>query len=120
MGSDSFASDAGGGHTGPSGQPPCRNHERRAHAQTDRNAHRKLRGRGRGMTVAPTPSSAQWFGHPRGLSTLFFTEMWERFSYYGMRALLILFMTASIAGENPGLEMPIEQAAAIYGLYTSL
>jgi hypothetical protein len=36
-----------------------------------------------------------FFGHPRGLSTLFFTEMWERFSYYGMRALLILFMTAA-------------------------
>ena len=35
-----------------------------------------------------------FFGHPRGLATLFFTELWERFSYYGMRALLILFMTA--------------------------
>ena len=40
----------------------------------------------------------RFFGHPRGLSTLFFTEMWERFSYYGMRALLILFMTAPVAG----------------------
>lgn len=39
----------------------------------------------------------QLFGHPKGLMTLFFTEMWERFSYYGMRALLILFMTAPIA-----------------------
>ena len=39
----------------------------------------------------------KWLGHPRGLSTLFFTEMWERFSYYGMRALLILFMTAPVA-----------------------
>ena len=38
-----------------------------------------------------------FFGHPRGLSTLFFTEMWERFSYYGMRALLLLFMTAPVA-----------------------
>ena len=40
----------------------------------------------------------QFFGHPRGLSVLFFTEMWERFSYYGMRALLILFMTAATTG----------------------
>ena len=39
-----------------------------------------------------------FFGHPRGLSTLFFTEMWERFSYYGMRGLLILFMTAAEIG----------------------
>ena len=38
-----------------------------------------------------------FFGHPRGLSTLFFTEMWERFSYYGMRAILILFMTAEVS-----------------------
>ena len=72
------------------------------------------------MTAIPEQSGKQWFGHPRGLATLFFTEMWERFSYYGMRALLMLFMTAAIAGENPGLEMPIERAAAIYGLYTSL
>ena len=42
-------------------------------------------------------SETQWFGHPRGLSTLFFTEMWERFSYYGMRALLVLFMTDMVA-----------------------
>src|SRR6266700_1734547 len=46
------------------------------------------------------PGIARWdksfFGHPLGLSTLFFTEMWERFSYYGMRALLILFMTATV------------------------
>ena len=43
-------------------------------------------------------SGPQWFGHPRGLSTLFFTEMWERFSYYGMRAILVLFMTAAATG----------------------
>ena len=68
------------------------------------------------------PSIARWdrsfFGHPRGLSTLFFTEMWERFSYYGMRALLILFMTATVA--NGGLGFPTSKAGAIYGLYTSL
>jgi POT family proton-dependent oligopeptide transporter len=62
----------------------------------------------------------QWFGHPRGLSTLFFTEMWERFSYYGMRALLMLFMTTATIEKNPGLGMNVETAAAIYGLYTSM
>lgn len=57
-----------------------------------------------------------FFGHPKGLSTLFFTEMWERFSYYGMRALLILFMTATVA--EGGLEFSAGKAAAVYGLYT--
>jgi POT family proton-dependent oligopeptide transporter len=57
-----------------------------------------------------------FFGHPRGLSTLFFTEMWERFSYYGMRALLILFMTAAPA--TGGLGFDAATAGAIYGLYT--
>ncbi|HTL67059.1 MAG TPA: peptide MFS transporter [Lacunisphaera sp.] len=55
-------------------------------------------------------------GHPRGLTTLFFTEMWERFSYYGMRALLVLFMTLAVA--DGGLEFPDKKAAAIYGTYT--
>src|SRR3989441_4652678 len=54
--------------------------------------------------------------HPRGLSTLFFTEMWERFSYYGMRAFLILYMTAPAAAG--GLGFPVENAASIYGTYT--
>ena len=58
-----------------------------------------------------------FFGHPRGLSTLFFTEMWERFSYYGIRALLILYMTA--AAEQHGMAMSVALAGAIYGLYTS-
>ncbi len=61
--------------------------------------------------------TSTFFGHPRGLSTLFFTEMWERFSYYGMRALLILFMTASVA--DGGLGMGVVEAGAIYGIYTS-
>ncbi len=61
-----------------------------------------------------------FFGHPRGLSTLFFTEMWERFSYYGMRALLILFMTAAATGANPGLGFDVGKSGAIYGLYTSM
>lgn len=59
-------------------------------------------------------------GHPPGLRLLFFTEMWERFSYYGMRALLILFMTAPIAATNPGLGFDDGRAGAIYGLYTSM
>jgi POT family proton-dependent oligopeptide transporter len=63
---------------------------------------------------------ASWFGHPRGLSTLFFTEMWERLSYYGMRALLVLFMTAPLAAANPGLGFGVDKASAIYGLYTSM
>ncbi len=58
----------------------------------------------------------QFFGHPRGLATLFFTEMWERFSYYGMRALLILFMVAPVA--SGGLGFDKTKAGAIYGLYT--
>jgi POT family proton-dependent oligopeptide transporter len=55
-------------------------------------------------------------GHPRGLTTLFFTEMWERFSYYGMRALLVLFMTTGIA--NGGLGFSDKTSAAVYGTYT--
>ncbi len=58
----------------------------------------------------------EWFGHPRGLATLFFTEMWERFSYYGMRALLILYMVGSV--DRPGLGFSISKATQIYGLYT--
>ncbi|MGO2012096.1 MAG: peptide MFS transporter [Pseudoalteromonas sp.] len=61
-------------------------------------------------------SNGGFFGHPKGLSTLFFTEMWERMSYYGMRALLVLFMTASLQKE--GLAFTVASASAIYGLYT--
>src|ERR1700686_4114928 len=59
-----------------------------------------------------------FFGHPRGLATLFFTEMWERFSYYGMRALLILFMTASV--DKGGLGFNVVKAGAVYGFYTAM
>ncbi len=59
----------------------------------------------------------KFFGHPRGLATLFFTEMWERFSYYGMRGILILFMVDAI--QTGGLGMTDGKAAAIYGLYTA-
>jgi POT family proton-dependent oligopeptide transporter len=58
----------------------------------------------------------QFFGHPEGLMTLFATEMWERMSYYGMRALLVLFMTASL--QEGGLALTVASASAIYGLYT--
>jgi POT family proton-dependent oligopeptide transporter len=64
-------------------------------------------------------SSPTFFGHPRGLATLFFTEMWERFTFYGMRSLLVLFMTAAVAGSNPGLGLTEGEANAIYGLYLS-
>jgi POT family proton-dependent oligopeptide transporter len=69
-------------------------------------------------TLEATHSDTSFFGHPRGLATLFFTEMWERFSYYGMRALLILFMTASVA--RGGLGFPVVKAGAIYGFYTAM
>lgn len=59
-------------------------------------------------------------GHPAGLFVLFFTEMWERFSYYGMRALLVLFLTTAIMGENPGWGWTSINALAVYGSYTSL
>ncbi len=71
-------------------------------------------------TAHASPSEKTWFGHPRGLSTLFFTEMWERFSYYGMRALLILYLTRETVVANPGLGFDAATAGALYGLYTGL
>ena len=62
-------------------------------------------------------STAGFSTHPAGLRTLFFTEMWERFSFYGMRAFLVLFMVASIEGGGLGLDD--KTATAIYGLYTA-
>jgi len=67
------------------------------------------------VTTVPS-ETAGWFGHPRGLSTLFFTEMWERFSYYGMRAFLILYMTAPVAAGGLGFDVP--RASSVYGTYT--
>jgi proton-dependent oligopeptide transporter, POT family len=63
-------------------------------------------------------NDTSFFGQPRGLATLFFTEMWERFSYYGMRALLILFMTASVT--DGGLGFDTRLAGVVYGIYTAL
>jgi POT family proton-dependent oligopeptide transporter len=61
--------------------------------------------------------SATFFGHPRGLATLFFTEMWERFTYYGMRAVLVLFLVAAVSTGGFGIDD--KTATAIYGLYTA-
>src|SRR5512134_3966504 len=62
-------------------------------------------------------SDRGFFGHPRGLSTLFFTEMWERFSYYGIRPLLVLFMTAALVDGGFGLDR--QTASAIVGIYAA-
>jgi POT family proton-dependent oligopeptide transporter len=70
------------------------------------------------MSEVTAVAEKQWFGHPRGLATCFFTEMWERASYYGMRALLTLYMTGSVM--QPGLGFPDKKATQIYGLYTML
>lgn len=60
------------------------------------------------------------FGHPIGLYILFLTEMWERFSYYGMRGILVLYLTAKTVGENPGLGWLDAEALSLYGWYTML
>ncbi|GAA4268265.1 peptide MFS transporter [Hyunsoonleella aestuarii] len=59
-------------------------------------------------------------GHPSGLFVLFFTEMWERFSYYGMRAILVIFLTGAIIGDNPGWEWTSEAALSLLGTYAML
>jgi POT family proton-dependent oligopeptide transporter len=68
-------------------------------------------------TAASSDSSRSFFGHPRGLATLFMTEMWERFTYYGMRAILLLYLVAAI--ESGGLGIDEKTGSAIYGLYIS-
>src|SRR5450432_1837088 len=70
------------------------------------------------LSLEAARADTSFFGHPRGLATLFFTEMWERFSYYGMRALLILFMVASV--EKGGLGFDVAKSGSIYGLYTAM
>ncbi|MRT16592.1 peptide MFS transporter [Vitellibacter sp. q18] len=60
------------------------------------------------------------FGHPVGLYILFFTEMWERFSYYGMRAILVLYLVAEATSGNPGLGWSNAEALSLYGTYTML
>ncbi|WP_179351424.1 peptide MFS transporter [Winogradskyella vidalii] len=63
---------------------------------------------------------SQVLGHPAGLFVLFFTEMWERFSFYGMRVLLINFLTMAVIGSNPGWEWTAENAGALFGTYAGL
>src|ERR1700693_4768551 len=70
------------------------------------------------MTTQTPASDKQWFGHPRALSTLFFTEMWERFSYYGMRGILLLFLVNAVS--TGGFGMSDKTASAIYGLYVGM
>ena len=60
------------------------------------------------------------FGHPAGLFVLFFTELWERFSYYGMRALFTIFLVAETTSQNPGFGWSNEDALWLYGWYTMM
>lgn len=70
------------------------------------------------MHDSPKHPDASAGKHPAGLTTLFFTEMWERFSYYGMRAILVLFMVAPAT--SGGLGFDTKQATSLYGTYTML
>ncbi|MFG2985372.1 peptide MFS transporter [Streptomyces sp. NPDC048258] len=79
------------------------------------------------LTRDPADSSAEktFFGHPRGLATLFMTEMWERFSYYGMRALLVYYLVsggadAATGSQGGGLAMTAATTTAIYSVYVSM
>ena len=58
--------------------------------------------------------------HPKGLAVLFFTELWERFSYYGMRAILVLYLISDFNDKNPGLGWSNKEAIMLYGWYTAL
>lgn len=71
-------------------------------------------------TAVKDPSQRELFGHPVGLFILFFTEMWERFSYYGMRAILVLYLVQTTTDANPGLGWSNGEALALYGWYTML
>jgi POT family proton-dependent oligopeptide transporter len=68
--------------------------------------------------TTPAVTDRGFFGHPRGLAVLFFTEMWERFGYYGMRGFLMLYLTAAIV--DGGLEFNAAEAGSIYAMFTSL
>src|SRR5262245_871328 len=67
---------------------------------------------------AVNPAARTLLGHPIGLATLFMTEFFERFTYYALRAMLVLFLIAATSDANPGFGMSAETAGAIYGLYT--
>lgn len=70
--------------------------------------------------TATVVKQKELFGHPMGLYILFFTEMWERFSYYGMRAILVLYLVSQTQGDNAGLGWTNGEALALYGWYTML
>jgi len=70
-----------------------------------------------GAAASSPPPGKTLFGQPRGLATLFFTEMWERFTYYGMRAILILFMVSAVS--QGGLGIDDKTASSIYGLFVA-
>ncbi len=70
--------------------------------------------------MATLSKQKELFGHPVGLYVLFFTEMWERFSYYGMRAILVLYLVQKTTDSNPGLGWSNGEALALYGWYTML
>lgn len=73
------------------------------------------------MTAIDKPAEQkELFGHPVGLYVLFFTEMWERFSYYGMRAILVLYLVTKTTETNPGLGWTNKEALVLYGWYTML
>jgi len=72
------------------------------------------------MANSATIKQKELFGHPVGLYVLFFTEMWERFSYYGMRAILVLYLVAQTQGDNAGLGWSNGEALALYGWYTMM
>ncbi|MEW4923725.1 peptide MFS transporter [Algibacter sp. 2305UL17-15] len=72
------------------------------------------------MANSITAKQKELFGHPVGLYVLFFTEMWERFSYYGMRAILVLYLVQATSDANPGLGWTNGEALALYGWYTML
>jgi proton-dependent oligopeptide transporter, POT family len=69
-------------------------------------------------TTLPAVAHETWLGHPKGLFLLFATEMWERFSYYGMRALLVLSLVAGVETANPGFGWSQAEALKLYGLFT--
>ena len=70
--------------------------------------------------TAPPVNQKEIFGHPAGLYILFFTELWERFSYYGMRALFTLYLVAETTSDNPGFGWTNTEALELYGWYTML
>ncbi len=71
-------------------------------------------------TLTKQAHEKELFGHPVGLYVLFFTEMWERFSYYGMRAILVLYLVAEATADNAGLGWSNGDALSLYGTYTML